>query len=171
MRRFAPLVFAIVLLGAAPAAPPPQRGFFEESLEAQRRAEREFLAIPDPAVARETTRRLSAAPHHLGSPQGAKNAEWILGKFKEWGLDARIETFDVLFPIPKERVVELVEPSTFRASLAETPVRDDPTSGQTAPTAIPNGATTRAHFTSMSLPLMGSSVASMTACCASCLAW
>jgi N-acetylated-alpha-linked acidic dipeptidase len=132
MRRLAPLALALVLLGAAPDAPPPPRGFFEESLEAERRVEREFLALPDPSVARETMRRLSAAPHHLGSPQGAKNAEWILGKFKEWGLDARIETFDVLFPTPKERLVELVEPSRFRASLAETVLREDPTSGQTA---------------------------------------
>ena len=115
MRRFVPLALALVLLGAAPDAPPPPRGFFEESLDAEQKAEREFLALPDPAVARETMRRLAAAPHHLGSAQGAKNAEWILAKFQEWGLEARIETFDVLFPTPKERLLELVEPSTFRA--------------------------------------------------------
>jgi N-acetylated-alpha-linked acidic dipeptidase len=132
MRRFVPLVLLVVLIGAAPETPPPPRGFFEESLDAQQRAEREFLAFPDPSIARESMRRLSAAPHHLGSPQGAKNAEWILGKFQEWGLDARIETFEVLFPTPKERVLELVEPSTFRATLAETPLREDPTSSQTA---------------------------------------
>src|SRR5262245_61430740 len=131
MRRVAPVVLSIVLLGAAPNATPP-RGFFEESLDAERKVEREFLALPDPSVARESMRRLAAAPHHLGSAQGAKNAEWILGKFKEWGLDAHIETYDVLFPTPKERVLELVEPSTFRATLAETPLREDPTSSQTA---------------------------------------
>ena len=132
MRRFVPLVLSIVLLGAATDTPPPPRGFFEENLDAQQKVEREFLARPDPAVARESMRRLAAAPHHLGSPQGAKNAEWILGKFQEWGLDARIETFDVLFPTPKERLVELVEPGSFRATLAETVLKEDPTSGQTA---------------------------------------
>ena len=132
MRRFVPLALVLGLLGAAPDTPPPPRGFFEESLDAEQKAEREFLALPDPAVARETMRRLAAAPHHLGSPQGAKNAEWILAKLKEWGLEARIETFDVLFPTPKERLLELVEPSTFRASLAETVLKEDPTSGQTA---------------------------------------
>ena len=55
--------------------------------------------------------RLSARPHHVGSPYDKDNAEWILAKFKEWGLDAHIETFEVLFPTPKERVVELVEPT------------------------------------------------------------
>ena len=132
MRRFVPLVLSLVLLGAASDASLPPRGFYSESVEAQQKVEREFLALPDPAVMRETMRRLAAAPHHLGSPQGARNAEWILARFKEWGLDARIETFDVLFPTPKERVVELVEPSEFRATLAETVLKDDPTTGQTA---------------------------------------
>jgi len=35
----------------------------------------------------------------------------MLSKFKEWGLDAHIENFDVLFPTPKERVVELSSPA------------------------------------------------------------
>ncbi len=135
MRRFAPLALVFVFVAAAPAtvpAPPAPRGFFPGSIDAQQKVEREFRAIPDPAVARESMRVLAAAPHHLGSPAGAKNAEWILAKFRAWGLDAHIETFDVLFPTPRERVVELVEPVKFRASLAETVLREDPTSGQTA---------------------------------------
>ena len=92
MRRFVPLILSIVLLGAATDTPPSPRGFFEENLDAQQKAEREFLARPDPAVARETMRTLAAAPHHLGSPQGAKNAEWILGKFQEWGRMAALLT-------------------------------------------------------------------------------
>ena len=131
--RFVPALF---LAAATPAAPPsastPPRGFFPSSVAAQEKVEREFRALPDPAVARETMRRLSAFPHNLGSPEGQKNAEWILARFQEWGFDAHIETFDVLFPTPKERVVELVEPVKFRASLAETPLKEDPTSGQTA---------------------------------------
>src|SRR5262249_46539650 len=35
-------------------------------------------------------------------------------------------------PTPRERVLELVAPTRFRASLAETPLPQDPTSGQTA---------------------------------------
>jgi N-acetylated-alpha-linked acidic dipeptidase len=101
-------------------------------VEAEEKVEREFRAIPDPSVARESMRRLSAMPHHLGSPGGAKNAEWILARFKEWGLDAQIETFDVLFPTPTERLLEMLEPVRFRAALSETPLKDDPTSGQTA---------------------------------------
>src|SRR5579859_2745645 len=54
-------------------------------------------------------------------------------KYKEFGLDAHIETFDVLFPTPKERVVELVEGGPkFTAKLQEPVVKADPTSDQTA---------------------------------------
>ena len=76
--------------------------------------------------------RLSARPHHVGSPYDKDNAEWILAKFKEWGFDAHIETFQVLFPTPKERIVEMIEPTTFRAKLQEPAVPGDPTSNQTA---------------------------------------
>src|SRR5499426_1982988 len=78
----------------------------------------------------EYMRVLSARPHHLGSPFGKQNAEWILARFKEWGWDAQIETYDVLFPTPKERLVELVEPTKFKASLEEPPIAVDPTSSQ-----------------------------------------
>ncbi len=81
---------------------------------------------------RENLRRMSARPHHVGSPYDKDNAEWILAKFKEWGFDAHIETFQVLFPTPKERVVELVQPTQFRAKLQEPAIPGDPTSNQIA---------------------------------------
>ena len=75
-------------------------------------------------------RRLSARPHHVGSPYDKDNAEWILARFKEWGLDAHIETFDVLFPTPKVRLLEMVEPTKFTAKLEEPAIAVDPTSNQ-----------------------------------------
>ena len=77
-------------------------------------------------------RRLRARPHHVGSPYDKDNAEWILAKFKEWGFDAQIETFNVLFPTPKERVLEMVEPTQIQAKLQEPALAVDPTSNQTA---------------------------------------
>ena len=44
-------------------------------------------------------KQLSAKPHHVGSPNGLKNAEFTLGLFKSWGFDAQIERFYV--PKPK----------------------------------------------------------------------
>jgi N-acetylated-alpha-linked acidic dipeptidase len=75
---------------------------------------------------------LSARPHHLGSPYDSVNAEWLHRKFRAWGFDAQIETFHVLFPTPRERLIELVAPSRFTAALKEPPLKEDPTSAQQA---------------------------------------
>lgn len=98
--------------------------------QTQRDWEEKLRAIPKPDNLREYMKKLSARPHHLGSPYDKENAEWILSKFKEWGLDAHIETFDVLFPTPKERAVELVAPTKFVAKLQEPVITQDPTSNQ-----------------------------------------
>ncbi len=89
-----------------------------------------FRAIPEAGNIGEYMRIMSARPHHLGSPYGKENAEWMLAKFKEWGWDARIENYDVLFPTPKERLVEMVAPTRLRLSLEEPAVGVDPTSSQ-----------------------------------------
>jgi N-acetylated-alpha-linked acidic dipeptidase len=91
-----------------------------------------FRAIPEAKNIGDDMKRMSARPHHLGSAYDKDNAEWILSKFKAWGWDARIETYDVLFPTPKERLVEMVAPSLFKLKLEEPAVAVDPTSGQKA---------------------------------------
>lgn len=119
-------------LAPTPADPPSLRGFFPQHVQAERDLETRFKAMPDPARMRENMRLLSARPHHVGSAYGKTNAEWILGQFRSYGWDAHIETFDVLFPTPVERVVELIAPTTYRATLQETAVSEDPTSNQQA---------------------------------------
>ncbi len=89
-----------------------------------------FRAIPEARHVREYVRTLSARPHHLGSPYGKQNADWILAKFREWGWEAQIEQYDVLFPTPKERLLELVAPTHVTAALDEPELPVDPTSGQ-----------------------------------------
>jgi N-acetylated-alpha-linked acidic dipeptidase len=123
------VAFASLALTPLPADTP-LRGFFPQSVQAERDLEARFKAIPDPARMREAMRRLSARPHHVGSAYDRENAEWILDQFKSYGWDAHIENFDVLFPTPVERIVELVAPTTFKASLQETAIAVDPTSGQ-----------------------------------------
>ncbi len=120
-----------ISLGSAETGPSQAiMGFPDEAARVERGWETKFMAIPQPENLREYMRRLSARPHHVGSPYDKDNAEWILAKFKEWGLDAHIETFDVLFPTPKERLVEMLEPTRFTAKQAEPTVAVDPTSGQ-----------------------------------------
>jgi N-acetylated-alpha-linked acidic dipeptidase len=91
-----------------------------------------FRALVDAENIGYSMRRLSARPHHVGSPYDKDNAEWLLSKFKEFGWDASMEVFTVLFPTPKERVVELVAPTQFKATLEEPAVPVDPTSNQKA---------------------------------------
>jgi N-acetylated-alpha-linked acidic dipeptidase len=107
-------------------------GYSSQSSRIERDWEKKLQAGIVPENLRQNMQRLSARPHHVGSPYDKENAEWILSKFKEWGFDARIETFQVLFPTPKERIVEMIEPTRFRAKLQEPAVRGDPTSNQTA---------------------------------------
>ncbi len=108
----------------------PLAGYTAEGARAERDWEAKFRAIPSAQNERDYMQRLSARPHHVGSPYDKDNAEWLLSKMKQWGLDAHIENFDVLFPTPKERIVEMVAPTKFTASLQEPPVAVDPTSNQ-----------------------------------------
>ncbi|MBV8892032.1 MAG: M28 family metallopeptidase [Acidobacteria bacterium] len=132
MRRLALVVLLafLPLLGVRAAEEKIFFGYLPSSSQVERDWETKFRAIPDPNLQREYMQRMSARPHHVGSPYDRNNAEWILSKFKQWGLDARIETFQVLFPTPKERVVEMLAPTEYRAKLEEPAVAQDPTSGQ-----------------------------------------
>jgi len=105
-------------------------GFTAASSRTQRDWENKFRAMPSPQILRDSMQRLTARPHHVGSPYGKQNAEWILSQFKSWGLEASIETFDVLFPTPKQRLLELIEPTHYTAKLQEPAVAADPTSNQ-----------------------------------------
>ena len=121
----------LIFVAAASAADAPvYRGYSPATAATQRDWETRFRALPVASEIGSYVKRLSARPHHVGSPYDKDNAEWILAKFKEWGIDAQIETFDVLFPSPRERAIELVAPTRFTAKLHEPTVSQDPTSGQ-----------------------------------------
>ncbi len=133
MRRFAAVLLILNLslpCASFAADEAALDGYSPRSSQTERDWENKFRAIPDPANLRAYMQHLSARPHHVGSPYDKDNAEWILARFKEWGLDAHIETFDVLFPTPKVRVLEMVEPTKFTAKLEEPALAVDPTSNQ-----------------------------------------
>jgi len=108
-------------------------GYSSESSRAERQLEEKFREIPSPENLRAYMQHLSARPHNVGTAYDKENAEWIAAKFKDFGLDTHIEQFDVLYPTPKERVVELVEGGPkFSAKLQEPALPEDPTSSQQA---------------------------------------
>ncbi len=124
---------AATLLGsAALGADEGLLGFKAASSAAELGAERTFDKAIDPAELRSWLEQMSSEPNQVGSPHDKANAEFILGKFKEWGWDARIETFYVLYPTPKSVSLEMVAPTDYKAKLAEPAVAGDRTSANTA---------------------------------------
>lgn len=105
-------------------------GFSAENSSKQADLEVKFDSSLKRENLREWMKRLSARPHHVGSPFGKENAEFMLSLFKSWGYDAQIEQFDVLFPTPKTRVLEMLAPEKFTAKLDEPALKEDATSGQ-----------------------------------------
>ena len=137
MRRFCAIVLMWGLLfsqlgAAAQQAPASESllGFTTQSSATERQWEQKFQQIPDPKLMRDYMQRLSAHPHHVGSPYDKQNAEWILAQLQSWGWDAKIEQFQVLFPTPKTRLLEMTAPTAFKAKLDEPALAVDPTSNQ-----------------------------------------
>lgn len=119
--RIALLLALTVLVSPAAQTQQPAgiRGFNAASAAAERDREKQFQAIPKPDNLRDYMREISAEPHNAGSPGSRKVAEYILAKYKSWGLNAAIEEQEALMPFPTERVVELVAPEKFTAQLKE----------------------------------------------------
>lgn len=105
-------------------------GFFEKNIEKQQALESGFDKNLNPVNIGETIKILSSEPHNIGSPGDKKNAEYILSLFKTYGWDATIETFNVLFPTPETRILELISPVSYKAVLKEPALKEDATSGQ-----------------------------------------
>jgi N-acetylated-alpha-linked acidic dipeptidase len=102
------------------------RGFPDDALKSQREREEQFRKVPDSARLKEYMTAMAGEPHVAGRPGSKRVAEYALGQFKSWGLDARIETFEALMPWPTERVVEMVAPTQMTMAIAEPPLPDDP---------------------------------------------
>ena len=106
-------------------------GFSPAAADAETQLERRFDADLSAGDEDSWLETLSAAPNHVGSPHDKANADFILAKFREWGWDAAIETFSVLYPTPREVRLELTAPTHYAAKLREPPVKGDRTSVQT----------------------------------------
>jgi len=133
MRRAIPFAALLLVAGSVLARQEgsrPLAGFSSQEAQAEQQWEQKFRAIPSADNLREFMKLLSAHPHHLGSPYDKQDGEWLAAKFKEWGWDVHVETFQVLFPTPTDRLVELIEPTHFQAKLAEPSLPEDPTSNQ-----------------------------------------
>lgn len=109
----------------------PLLGFTQSHAAEQYSLETGFDAMLKPDSLRTWMKHLSARPHHVGSPYDKENAEFLASEFRSWGYETAIEDFQVLFPTPKTRVLEMISPTTYVAKLQEPPVVGDTTSYQT----------------------------------------
>ncbi len=80
-------------------------GFSDANAAKQIAWEKQFDALLKPQNLDTWMKYMSSHPHHVGSPHGKANAEYMAGLFKQWGYQTEINTYYVLFPTPKTRVL------------------------------------------------------------------
>ncbi len=105
-------------------------GFTDSRAGQQLGWEKQYDAQLSPANLDTWMKQLSARPHHIGSPGGKANAEYMAGLFRQWGYKVEITNYSVLFPTPKTRVLELLGAKPYKAKLEEPALAADRTSGQ-----------------------------------------
>lgn len=105
-------------------------GFYPENAREQEKIEAEYDTFLKTEDFDSWIKQMSSHPHHVGSPWGKANAEFMVKKFREWGFEAKLEEYQVLFPTPKVRLLEMLEPTAFKAGLQEPPVEGDASSQQ-----------------------------------------
>jgi len=123
--RLVALLAATALSALAPAV---------VQAEPDKALEAKFDGMIDPAEMTGWLKTLAAEPNHVGSPHDKANADMTAALFKSWGWDAKIETFWVLYPTPKDEALELKSgpDAGFKATLTEAPIPGDETSSRTA---------------------------------------
>ena len=104
-------------------------GFSAESAAAQRQLEARLDEQMNPDNLREWMKRITAEPFFVGAPHNKENAEFVRDLFREWGYEAEIVEYRVLFPKPRIREVEMVAPERYRARLEEPVIPEDASSG------------------------------------------
>ncbi|MGE3889902.1 MAG: M28 family peptidase [Vicinamibacterales bacterium] len=134
MPRIARSLFAVVAITVFLAPGPSAqsgaiRGFPSDAVATQRGREEQFRRVPDSARLKEYMEAMAGEPHVAGRPGSRKVAEYALEKFKSWGLDARIESFEALMPWPTERALEMTTPTRHTMDIRETVLPEDPDSG------------------------------------------
>ena len=123
IRNLLTVLFAFVLISSS--AQESILGFTAENAKKQQALETSFEAKLKADNLDEWMQYMAAKPHWVGTEYGEEIAKWIQKQFNSWGYDAKIETYDVLFPYPKVRLLELTGPTTYKAKLTAIPVEGD----------------------------------------------
>lgn len=133
MKRLLPAVLLLAAFTPRSVVDDPGRliGFTDAGSASQRALEADFDGRLVAANLDEWMRHMTSKPQHVGSPWGRANAEYVAERFREWGYETEIVRYDVLFPTPVERSLELVAPVRYTAQLREPALDQDATSAIT----------------------------------------
>jgi N-acetylated-alpha-linked acidic dipeptidase len=135
-------LIAIVVLAGLVSEPraqsTPIRGFPNDAVAAERQREDQFRKVPDSARLKEYMTAMAGEPHVAGRPASRKVAEYALERFRSWGLDAELESFEAMMPWPTERLVEMVAPTRAAMSITEPVLAEDPDSSDADSTPVFN---------------------------------
>jgi N-acetylated-alpha-linked acidic dipeptidase len=128
MHRFTVSLLTLVLAGilTAPRAAEPQLvESASQGAQAERALEQRFDAQLSSQDQLGWLKLMAAEPNQVGSPHDKANADWEVDQFRKFGWDARIETYQVLYPTPISEAVEMLGPKPFKVTLQEAPIPGD----------------------------------------------
>ncbi len=92
--------------------------------------EKQFDSFVSSKRVGENIKLLSSVPHHVGSAGANKIVSEVVRLFKESGWDTKVETYQVLFPTPLVRQLEMSGATNYKALLKEPALKEDATSNQ-----------------------------------------
>ena len=125
------LTSALPLLGQSTTIPASLFGYRDFGKQAQ--IDRDFLAVPDAALAGEALKTLTAVPHVAGSKEDYDTAVYVAGKFKAAGLETMIVPYKAWLNLPQTVRVEAMDGSgnvlmrgPSREHVSSDPFQDDP---------------------------------------------
>ena len=115
------LLFSPSMAGGQQASPQrPIRGFSPEAARLQLVMEAEIARALSPDSVGMHFRYLTEQPHLAGSPRNKELAEYMVDRFRAYGLeDVRLHRYDVLLPYPEAVSVTMLEPFRYEASMKE----------------------------------------------------
>ena len=107
-------------------------GFMPGNTARQREIEAAFLALPDPLRCEAHHRELTRAPHTAGTEGSRRVAEYVAARFREYGLETDVPSYDVLLSYPRKVELEMVAPRSVSLAHREDALPEDPSSSDPA---------------------------------------
>ena len=85
-------------------------GFSKAHAVTQRQIESGLMQSIQPSLMEELNREMSKEPHVAGSEAQGRVRDFILGYFQEWGLESRVDSYEIYMPWPTEVSLNLLTP-------------------------------------------------------------